>query len=151
MQINKEYDFYDFYTGMIPHKDAFQFIFDRMLEEEVPFLCHCTAGKDRTGMAAMLMLLAFGASEDDIIVEYALTNTYRRQAILEDLSFFEKDENGQSINHEYIVALNGVNNRAAQAVLDIIRQVYGGREKFLYEEYGLDSEKLKRLRDLYLE
>ncbi len=34
---------------------------------------HCTAGKDRTGMVAALLLTALGVDEDTIAADYALT------------------------------------------------------------------------------
>ena len=34
---------------------------------------HCAAGKDRTGLLAMLVLGALGVSHDDIVEDYALT------------------------------------------------------------------------------
>ena len=40
-------------------------------------LFHCTAGKDRTGVAAMLILLALGASDETICADYARTNLCR--------------------------------------------------------------------------
>ena len=35
---------------------------------------HCTAGKDRTGIAAALVLLALGVSRDVVQADYLLTN-----------------------------------------------------------------------------
>src|SRR5690606_23406439 len=34
---------------------------------------HCTAGRDRTGVLAALLLTTLGASDDDIITDYAKT------------------------------------------------------------------------------
>ncbi|MBL8096963.1 MAG: tyrosine-protein phosphatase [Anaerolineales bacterium] len=42
--------------------------------EELPALIHCTAGKDRTGIAIALLLLALGVSEADAVADYSLTN-----------------------------------------------------------------------------
>jgi protein-tyrosine phosphatase len=36
---------------------------------------HCTAGRDRTGVLAALLLLALGASDDDVVADYGLTDT----------------------------------------------------------------------------
>ena len=36
-------------------------------------LFHCTAGKDRTGVVAMLMLKLAGVSDDDVIRDYHAT------------------------------------------------------------------------------
>ncbi|KAI0294592.1 tyrosine phosphatase family-domain-containing protein [Multifurca ochricompacta] len=41
------------------------------------FIFHCTAGKDRTGIAAALLLLLAGASPDVISTDYALTRIGR--------------------------------------------------------------------------
>ncbi|MEL7210652.1 MAG: tyrosine-protein phosphatase, partial [Actinomycetota bacterium] len=41
------------------------------------FVVHCTAGKDRTGLAAMLILGALGADDETIVADYHLTDRYR--------------------------------------------------------------------------
>ncbi|MDD5811418.1 MAG: tyrosine-protein phosphatase [Treponema sp.] len=43
-------------------------------EDQLPVLFHCTAGKDRTGVIAALLLKYFGASEKDILKDYLYTN-----------------------------------------------------------------------------
>jgi protein-tyrosine phosphatase len=40
-----------------------------------PVLVHCTAGKDRTGLVVALALLAVGVDKDDVIADYAATET----------------------------------------------------------------------------
>ena len=42
----------------------------------LPTLIHCTAGKDRTGVAAMLILSLLGVPEDVILADYSLSNLY---------------------------------------------------------------------------
>ena len=46
--------------------------------ESHPLLLHCTSGKDRTGFAAALLLLALGVSRETVIEDYDLTNLFRR-------------------------------------------------------------------------
>ena len=41
----------------------------------LPGVFHCAAGKDRTGLLAMLVLGALGVGHDDIVEDYALTST----------------------------------------------------------------------------
>jgi protein-tyrosine phosphatase len=43
--------------------------------DALPAVFHCAAGKDRTGLLAMLVLGAVGVSHDDIVEDYALTST----------------------------------------------------------------------------
>ena len=42
-------------------------------------LFHCTAGKDRTGMAAYLILSALGVEQKIIMEDYLLTNTVTQE------------------------------------------------------------------------
>lgn len=37
-------------------------------------LCHCTAGKDRTGIASMALLKSYGVGNEEIVKDYMLTN-----------------------------------------------------------------------------
>ena len=44
-----------------------------------PLLWHCTAGKDRTGIEAMLLMAALGCDYDTILKDFMLTNAYYQQ------------------------------------------------------------------------
>jgi protein-tyrosine phosphatase len=50
-----------------------------------PMVFHCTAGKDRTGVAAALMLGALGVADDDLLDDYELTATYRSRHRIETM------------------------------------------------------------------
>ena len=45
-------------------------------KDDLPILFHCTAGKDRTGMAAAFLLFALGVDRDSIIGDYMASNTF---------------------------------------------------------------------------
>lgn len=47
-------------------------------------LFHCTAGKDRTGLTAMMLLSLCGVSELDIIADYEVSRTYNHPFMPED-------------------------------------------------------------------
>lgn len=53
-------------------------LFAHLLDEERPLLFHCTAGKDRTGVAAALILLALGVDRGTVMHDYLLTNQHYR-------------------------------------------------------------------------
>ncbi|KAI5970287.1 hypothetical protein CANMA_000639 [Candida margitis] len=53
--------------------ESFKTIFQYILHENQPFLFHCTAGKDRTGVLGMLILLLAGVDKHTIGKEYELT------------------------------------------------------------------------------
>lgn len=54
------------YRRMLTGNKAFKELFRALEAGETPILFHCSAGKDRTGVAAMLILLALGASDETI-------------------------------------------------------------------------------------
>ncbi|MDL2323334.1 tyrosine-protein phosphatase, partial [Bacteroidales bacterium OttesenSCG-928-A17] len=45
-------------------------------KENIPLLFHCSAGKDRTGMGAALILFALGVDEETIFEDYLASNNY---------------------------------------------------------------------------
>jgi protein-tyrosine phosphatase len=49
-------------------------IFARLLAGHLPLVFSCSAGKDRTGLAAALVLTALGVSWEDVVHDYCLTN-----------------------------------------------------------------------------
>ncbi len=64
----------DFYTELprtLGH--AFADILQRIAGGATPCVIHCSAGKDRTGMAAALVLSALGVPRDLVLDDYAMT------------------------------------------------------------------------------
>ena len=58
------------YRTMPFENPAYRWMFDRLLSENTPILFHCTAGKDRTGVAAALILLALGVPRTVVEQDY---------------------------------------------------------------------------------
>ena len=139
------------YRRMLTGNKAFKELFRALEAGEAPILFHCSAGKDRTGVAAMLILLALGASDETICADYAQTNVCRR-AEIEAVMQEHADEiaaDPSCRNHYYRMA--GVSPEAAPFVLDTIRSQFGSAENYLEAEYGLTPARLMRLRRMYLE
>lgn len=57
-------------------------MFNIIKEAEGGILINCSAGKDRTGVVSMLLLLLAQVYEDDIIVDYQISYTYIRADII---------------------------------------------------------------------
>lgn len=65
--------------GRVAYRGFFEALLD--LQEGRAILWHCTDGKDRTGCAAMLVLLALGADRETVLHDYMLTNVYNAQLL----------------------------------------------------------------------
>jgi protein-tyrosine phosphatase len=65
--------------GRVAYRGFFEALLD--LQEGRAILWHCTDGKDRTGCAAMLVLLALGADRETVMHDYMLTNGYNAQLL----------------------------------------------------------------------
>jgi protein-tyrosine phosphatase len=120
----------------------YQTLFDRLANpQNLPALIHCTAGKDRTGLAAALVLIALGVPRETVFQDYLLTNYYAHEHIERTLlfirfaSFFRADP-------ESVRPLLGVRREYLQAAFDAIRADYGSIERYLRE--GLDVSEAER-------
>lgn len=58
------------------HAEAYAAMFRQMLAGHLPILIICSAGKDRTGAGAAMVLAALGVSRDVIVEDYLLTNSH---------------------------------------------------------------------------
>ncbi len=57
-------------------------LFERLLTGGTPLLFHCSAGKDRTGFGAALVLTALGVAWPDVLADFEATNRlWRRDTV----------------------------------------------------------------------
>ena len=66
----------DFYQNLIDSHELVNEIMTFIAKQKGAVLFHCMAGKDRTGIVAMLLLGLCGVSRDDIAADYQVTRTY---------------------------------------------------------------------------
>lgn len=105
---------------------------------------HCTAGKDRTGFASLLLLSALGVSQDDILANYLESNHWNRRFNDEVLTRMAP----VGIAPEVMKPLLDVRQEYLEASMDSIAQAYGSVDRFLADGLGIDVD---RLRGHYLE
>jgi protein-tyrosine phosphatase len=121
--------------------DTYGRFLKHLLEQPTPQVFHCTAGKDRTGFAAALLLSALGVNRATIEHDYLLTNQlYKRDARLE----------GQGHPHVMKV-LWQVQPEFLQAAFDAVDTQHGGMQNYLHGAIGLSPQELTELKRMLLE
>lgn len=111
-------------------KDVFEYI----IEQKGCVLFHCTAGKDRTGIVAMILLLLAGVNKADVIANYMVTEVYVSQnPIMQDLARIYPKELLQS-QPAFI-----------EPIIDDILGRYGTIDIYL-QHIGLSKEVIEKLR-----
>lgn len=114
--------------------------FELLLANDTPLVFHCTAGKDRTGWAATLLLTALGVDEAQIMDDYLLTNQLFKRP---QLPFTQMSPAVQD-------ALWRVQPSYLMASVDMVRGQHGSVDRYLTEALGIDQAARKRLAELYL-
>ncbi len=130
----------------IEHRDLWARIFSRLQDpNSLPFLVHCTAGKDRTGFISALVLLALGVPEQTVYEDYLATNRYRatynnfvlRWVPLYSLFRTERKE---------LLPLLDARAEYLDASFQEIRNRWGSVDVYLEEALGLTPERREALR-----
>jgi protein-tyrosine phosphatase len=104
-------------------------------------LFHCSAGKDRTGVGAALVLTALGATREVVVADYRATDRIWRR----DHSLPEGTPAGLAN------ALLSTHAELLEATLERAIAAHGGVPLLLERGLGLDASRLAALRDTYLE
>ncbi|HEU5293398.1 MAG TPA: tyrosine-protein phosphatase [Burkholderiaceae bacterium] len=117
--------------------------FAHLLDDNSPLVFHCTAGKDRTGLAAALLLLALGVPLCVVQQDYLLTNeVYRRPASASAEAGIPVDA---------LAVLWSASSGFLRAAMGAIDVDHGGIDRYLEQRMGLTSRARERLAALYLQ
>lgn len=132
------------YTVMGIDSDAMRYLFDKIKNHETPIYFHCSAGKDRTGVSGALIMLLLGASLEDVMHDYLLSNVYRREVNEKRINAYPASM------HEALRPLYYVKPEYLKLTLDHILEIYGDFEHYFQVEYGIDQDLLEKIREWYL-
>jgi len=124
------------------HLPRYRAIFDLLLREErLPLLFHCSAGKDRTGFGAALLLTALGVPRETVVADYLATNRIwkREHALPPNTPADARD------------TLLTAHRPLLEAALDPSASTHGSLDALLEDGLGLDPPRLARLRAALLE
>lgn len=104
--------------------------------ENLPALFHCSAGKDRTGLAAALLLSALGVEREVIYRDY-----------LASAEYIAPKYAGRVVQNPGQAPLMTVQRSYLEAAFDEIDTRYGGVDNYLRKQLQVD---VQALRNIYL-
>ena len=115
-------------------------------------LFHCTAGKDRTGIAGALIMKALNISEDDIFADFLLTNeAVDIAATSAHYASLMSERAGRTIAPEAVHPLVGVEPDFLKAAFAIMAHEYGSVDTYLTDGMGLTPARREKLQARLLE
>ena len=112
-----------------------------------PVVFHCTAGKDRTGVAAALLLSTLGVDREQIVADYQLTDVYRTP---HRIPVITEQFLAAGVDPEPFLALFSAPPAAIEAALDHLDANYGGAEAYLTGRAGVSAPAVELLHDRLL-
>ncbi len=147
------------YYGIIEdHKHQYKEMFHRLAEGEIPLAFNCSAGKDRAGTGAALILSALGVPRDLVVEDYALS-----EKLVDYEAAFGPggmtEEEIESTPYGFLAKLP-VEMRAPllrsdpdyiRGTFAYLEDTYGGVEAFIRTELEIDDMELAKIRAALLE
>lgn len=123
----------EIYAGLTTRQTpVYTAFFAALAASEGPVAFHCTAGKDRTGVAAALLLTALGVRPGEVLADYVLSTALLRDSIPEHMI------------EEGARPFLGVSPGYLRAGLKAARKTYGSMARYFREKLDVDVESLRR-------
>ena len=138
-----------FYSDVSTYKDKYCPFFHKllMLPDTSAIVFHCSAGKDRTGIAAALLLYTFDIPMETIMADYLATNLLRKT---ENEIIIDYLVNKQGVDRNVAIEVMDANPLYLESAFNALKRKYGSIDSFLYRELGLDEAAKLRLREKFL-
>lgn len=137
----------DFAAGQT---DTYARMFREILAlDDTRFLVHCAAGKDRTGFAAAIVLLALGVPREVVMRDYLLTGRFFSPQ--REVARLKQKYAMEHLQTEAVLPMLEVNEAYLARALQVIDEEYGGLEAYLGEALGVGAQEQAELRARYLD
>lgn len=113
---------------------------------------HCMVGKDRTGIAAALLLGALGVPRETILEDYLLsTRYYPPQQIMDRIRDSLDESLARSYDDKVVEPFCAVHADYLTAAFETMDREFGGTEDYLRRGLGLDDADIGLLRERFLD
>jgi protein-tyrosine phosphatase len=124
---------------------AYAELFRRLIAGDTPLVFNCSAGKDRTGVAAALILSALGVDEETIVEDYLLSN----RAL--DRGGWAASPLLGKVSQDVVEAILGVDASYIASALATVDERHGSLPRYLHDELGVTERDVRTLQDHLLE
>lgn len=131
-------------------------MFQYLVEQPAPMLFHCAAGKDRTGLAAALVLTVLGVPRETILMDYAVTNEavnleqFISQHRRSNLGLASAGHPIFTVPTEARQVLFRADPAYLEAALTAVETRPGGMDSYLADDLGLQDHEQKAIVDRLL-
>ncbi len=131
------------------HADKYATMFRRLAAGETPLLFHCSAGKDRAGTGAALLLSALGVPRSVIVADYAMS-----EKVVDYEAAYAMTDEDEDRPYAALAKLPAEVRRPLlrsdpayiEAMFASIEENHGSVEGFFSEVMGIEAETLERMR-----
>ncbi len=128
---------------------AYKELIKSVVEDETPILMHCSAGKDRAGIGATIILLLLGVGYEELLEEY-LKST-KVQHFIESIIGEKIPKIFHKFAFRHFHAYFTVYKELLDTSLNRIKEVYGDYETYFLKEFGITPEMREELIEKYTE
>ena len=140
----------DAYTTMPFGSRAYRDFMRAIVQNPGTVLYHCSAGKDRTGMASAMIMLALGVPQQAIVEDYMLSGAARAVGLEERLLEYSNNPSHTpqqvAMWHRYLT----MSETAIIGMLEAIRSRYAHMEDYFAAELQISRDDLETMRETYL-
>lgn len=141
---------FDAYSTVIFGNEALQSLFRLILDGRLPLVYHCVGGKDRTGVATALILMALDVPRETIIDDYMLTGTLRGHTAERRVAEYREKGGTDEGVVAAIRAFLGVSVEAIGSMFEAIDAAYGNVGEFFEKELLVPPSDRQKLKEMLL-
>lgn len=137
----------DIYVNDLATTTIYSDFVKMILAQDSPqLLFHCTAGKDRTGIAAAILMKLLGCTDEEIYTEYLIIDPESIESVKNTMvKMF-----GDGLKYENVEPLLIVKKEYLDNFFLSVNKKYGTFENYIKSHLMLTNEDAQKLREIYL-
>ncbi len=128
--------------------DAYAALLRRIAAGELPLLFHCAVGKDRTGVAAALVLDLLGVTRETVVADYLLTNRVTEQVAAHAHESLRR--HNDTLQRAMVAPVARAEASYLDAMFAEVEMRYGSVERYVIDRLGVSDDAIAAIRSALL-